>query len=484
MQKEDWLIGPRIGDKSGFGTVFRGQSPTRIGAVKLVPKEKGAERELLFVDLAGKPNVIPVIDWGETEQAWALAMPLAEKSLRARLIESAGPLGLPETINILRDIVTAIAGLNGKVVHRDIKPENVLLWEEKWCLVDFGISRYAEATTAPDTRKYFWTQAYAAPEQWRWERATAATDIYSTGIIGFEMLTGRRPFMGPDFREQHLHGPFPRDVVAPRQIMALVEECMYKAAPARPTAANLLSRLERVASSARSAGLEELEKAHAEIVAERWERERKWSEGLSESENRATLLQVAVHGLTSMGETLREQIIGAAPSAVETSRRNEAWEIQLGPSALKFQCAVATVDSDPWGTPVSPQIDVIACVEIHVECPPDGSNYTGRGHSLWFCDVREAGNYRWFETAFMSSPTTSVFDAEVPFPLPPGADSAGPLTGDTQRYEVAWPFTPIDFEKITEFVDRWALWLGSAARGSLSRPDPLPEINPSGSWRV
>lgn len=65
MQKEDWLIGPRIGDKSGFGTVFRGQSPTRIGAVKLVPKEKGAERELLFVDLAGKPNVIPVIDWGK-----------------------------------------------------------------------------------------------------------------------------------------------------------------------------------------------------------------------------------------------------------------------------------------------------------------------------------------------------------------------------------------------------------------------------------
>jgi serine/threonine-protein kinase len=82
-----------------------------------------------------------------------------------------------------------------------------LLLNGRWCLADFGISRYAEATTAPDTRKYAMTAPYAAPEQWQFERATAATDIYALGVIGYEMLAGARPIAGPSpeqYREQHL----------------------------------------------------------------------------------------------------------------------------------------------------------------------------------------------------------------------------------------------------------------------------------------
>jgi serine/threonine protein kinase len=66
----------------------------------------------------------------------------------------------------------------------------------RWCLADFGISRYAEATTAPDTRKLAWTPAYAAPEQWRAEPASAATDVYALGVIAYELLAGIRPFRG------------------------------------------------------------------------------------------------------------------------------------------------------------------------------------------------------------------------------------------------------------------------------------------------
>jgi eukaryotic-like serine/threonine-protein kinase len=166
-----------------------------------------------------------------------LVMPRAEKSLRQHLDDAAGPLEAVEAAAILSDIATALADLDGKVVHRDLKPENVLFLDGTWCLADFGISRYAEATTALDTRKYALSKEYAAPERWRSERATTATDVYALGVIAYELLSGSRPFAGPelhDFREQHLHRAPERLAAVPATFGALIEECLYKAAGARP----------------------------------------------------------------------------------------------------------------------------------------------------------------------------------------------------------------------------------------------------------
>ena len=79
-------------------------------------------------------------------------MPLAERSLRHLVNEREGRLEPSEALEVVRDIATALADLDGRVVHRDLKPENVLLLADRWCLCDFGIARYADATTAPDTR--------------------------------------------------------------------------------------------------------------------------------------------------------------------------------------------------------------------------------------------------------------------------------------------------------------------------------------------
>lgn len=133
-------------------------------------------------------------------------MPVAEHSLRERM--EAGDLSQDEIITVLTDVAAALASLNDQVVHRDIKPENLLRFEGRWRLGDFGISRHAEATTAPDTRKYALTPAYAAPERWRAERATPAADVYSVGVLAHELLGERLSFRGPsleDFRHQHLH---------------------------------------------------------------------------------------------------------------------------------------------------------------------------------------------------------------------------------------------------------------------------------------
>ena len=168
---QTWSLGPEF-DRGGFGLIHHGTSDSGEDAViKLIPKDPGADRELLFGELSAKPNVIPILDTGEWRDYWVLVMPLAEQSLRARLKEQGGPLPEDESVVILIDIATALCGLEDMVVHRDLKPENILLFEGHWCLTDFGISRYAEATTAPDTKKFSLSTAYAAPELGCWPRA-------------------------------------------------------------------------------------------------------------------------------------------------------------------------------------------------------------------------------------------------------------------------------------------------------------------------
>ncbi|WP_200845081.1 serine/threonine-protein kinase [Roseomonas sp. 18066] len=227
----EWMLGDRIG-AAGFGQVFEAQCTSGdVGpaVAKLVSKAPGAQREMLFTDLDGIRNVVPIIDSGETDGHWVLIMPRAQASLRQHVTDSGGALPLEDALSVMADVAMALSDMNGKVVHRDLKPENVLLLDGRWCLADFGISRYAEATTSPDTLKYAMSFAYAAPERWRGERATGAADVYALGVIAQELLSGSRPFPGPDmhdFREQHLHAdPVPLAGVS-TALASVIAECL------------------------------------------------------------------------------------------------------------------------------------------------------------------------------------------------------------------------------------------------------------------
>src|ERR1700680_4695316 len=237
--KRKWTVGDRIG-AGGVGKVYAAHSPGEAPAVaKLVPKDPGAERELLFVDIAGARNVVPVIDSGETEESWVLIMPRATMSLRDYLRDKNGAIETGAALKVMSDVATALVDLLFRgVVHRDLKPENLLLLSGSWCVADFGISRYAEATTAMDTRKYALSPIYAAPERWRAQRATTATDVYSLGVVSYELLSGAPPFGGTssdELREQHLHARPAPIANAPPAIDGLIAECLYKAQEGRPT---------------------------------------------------------------------------------------------------------------------------------------------------------------------------------------------------------------------------------------------------------
>jgi len=478
---QGWVLRSQIG-KGGFGRVFEAVGEDgRLAAVKLIPKEPGADRELLFEDLTGVRCVVPIIDSGEWDANWVLVMPRAAKSLRTHLTDR-GSLSPEEAVAILSDVAMALADLQGRVVHRDIKPDNILFLDGHWCLSDFGIARYAEASTAPDTHKWAWTPPYNPPERWRGERATPASDTYSLGVMAFEMLSGRWPFVGPDFRSQHLNDDSPPLTGCPTLLASLVTECLFKAADVRPTAANLLARLALVFRPP-SPGAGQLQAANQAQVQRFANEAAMHSAARSAAEWRREVVASATKVLAMVAERLGQSIRDNAPAAMWRPPLGGGVlgsSASLGPATLSLS-SVEQSREDAWGH-WKPGFQVIAHAVIDVRIPPDCFQYEGRSHSLWFCDAQESGVLRWYETAFMVSPLIPQRDRQAPFALPPGEDAGKALGTGLTELLVAWPFTPIEPGSEVDFLERWMAWFAQAAQGQLSHPPSMPE-RPLGSWR-
>ncbi|WP_405147685.1 serine/threonine protein kinase [Sphaerisporangium sp. NBC_01403] len=482
----EWELGERIGG-GGFGAVYVAKSTRGEAVAKLVPKEPGAEREMLFVDLPNAVNVIPIIDSGQTATHWALVMPRADKSLRQYIAERQANFEVAEVITIVSDVAEALSSIEGAVVHRDIKPENILLYRGRWCLADFGISRYAEAATSTGTRKNAMSPPYAAPERWKYERAQISTDVYSLGVIAYELVSGSLPFNGPtwdQFREQHLRVDVPPLKGVPSGIAAIIDECLYKAPGARPGPRNLLMRLQKMATLRPEGGLAKLQEANRAEVMRIAQSVRRESELQSETERREVLAQVAARSLLRIMDAFRESVADVAPAARIAESPDGGWAVALNRATLSFS-GFRSTPMHPWGGRKEPAFDVIAHAFLTVSAPPNAQGYGGRSHSLWYCDAKESGQYQWYETAFMAgilAGNRRLSDMD-PFSLVPGELSAGALVPGTDAYQVAWPFSQLSLDDCDEFMSRWAGWLAAASEEQLQHPSRMPEREPQGSWR-
>lgn len=474
----EWTLGELV-DGGGFGRVYLGTSPDvdTPTVAKLVPKVPGAQREMLFVDLDGARNVVPVLDSGETDSDYVLVMPRAEKSLRAHLADC-GRLDEADALVVLRDIGAALEDFDGRIVHRDLKPENVLYLNGFWCLADFGISRYAEATTAEDTRKSSMTPPYAAPEQWRFEQATSATDVYALGIMAHEMLAGARPFAGPDYREQHLHEVPATLIGVSRPLAALVDQCLHKEPGSRPSAADAALRLASMSAHGLRPGLGRLQQAHHAAVIQQAQAQSVAARAETARERHERLYEDARRSLTAVGEELQTALVEAAPSIARLSPGGELWELKLGNATLRL--------SQPQrvqGTHTATQLpfDVVAFAALTL-LVSGRQGYRGRSHSLWYCDLEAESRNSWYEMAFMHQPLTGAVSDIVPFPQSPaeGAIAFAPMVGTTQ---LAWTPQRVVPGELDEFITRWGNWLAAAYEGNWAHPSQLPEREVTKNWR-
>lgn len=194
--------------QGGMATIYRAHDAQldRAVAVKVIRPEYGRDPDFLARFRAeaqaaaslNHPNVVAVYDSGEDPAGSYIVMELVDGEDLASLLRRNGPLPPRQAARIAAEVARALAAAHGRgLVHRDIKSSNILIARDGRVKVgDFGIARaLAEAqVTLPGTT--LGSVHYFSPEQSRGEQLTEATDIYSLGIVLFEMLTGRRPWEG------------------------------------------------------------------------------------------------------------------------------------------------------------------------------------------------------------------------------------------------------------------------------------------------
>jgi len=228
----------------------------------------GRERFLQEIRIAAglqHPHILPVHDSGQAAGYLYYVMPFIEGMSLGQKLAREGALSFAEAIRILRDVADALAYAHRQgFVHRDIKPENVLLSDRYALVADFGVAKAVGRATGPSSLTgvglAVGTPTYMAPEQTSGEPVIDhRADIYSFGVLAYEVLTGRPPFLGSGGQavaaEHLIRRPDPvaaRRQDVPPALDALVLRCLEKAPGDRwQSAGEIVARLEGMITPAR-----------------------------------------------------------------------------------------------------------------------------------------------------------------------------------------------------------------------------------------
>ncbi|HLF37453.1 MAG TPA: tetratricopeptide repeat protein [Anaerolineales bacterium] len=250
------LIGQELGGyriiaqigKGGMATVFKAYQPSldRYVAIKVLPPYyaeqdetflKRFRQEAKAIASLRHPNILIVLDYGELERTTYLVMEFVEAGTLG------GQMGKPMAPGQMAGLVGQVAGAlhyahQEGVVHRDIKPSNILLPKPNWpLLTDFGLAKIVGGTQLTQSGTVAGTPAYMSPEQGRGERVDHRSDIYSLGIVLYEMATGVVPFQAETPMAvivKHIIDPLPLPRSKTPELSEAIERVILKALAKEP----------------------------------------------------------------------------------------------------------------------------------------------------------------------------------------------------------------------------------------------------------
>jgi serine/threonine-protein kinase len=245
----------------GFGAVFRAHDPflQRDVAIKVLDPslaltadlEEQFLREARTIAGTEHPHIVPLYAAESREGLLYLVMRLLPgQALSDRLKD--GKLAPSDAAQLALETARALAAAHAHgVVHRDIKPDNILLDASGHAIVtDFGISRVTARPAGEVAGMTMGTPRYMSPEQAMGEEVDGRSDVYSLGVVLFEMLTGRLPFEGRNPTEliaKHISAPPPRvselEPQTPAALVALVDRMLAKSPSSRPDSVELVKLL-------------------------------------------------------------------------------------------------------------------------------------------------------------------------------------------------------------------------------------------------
>ncbi|MBT3389958.1 MAG: serine/threonine protein kinase [Chloroflexi bacterium] len=237
----------RLG-RGGMAEVYKAHHPQleRYAAIKVLHhflaegKDFTArfQREAKAIATLRHPNIVQVYDFESQDDLYYMIMEFVDGgTLKDRLLQSAAPLPYAEIVHIIQETASALGYAHRQgMLHRDIKPANVLLGKDgRVVLTDFGIARILSDTQFTATGTLVGTPSYMSPEQGMGLHVSAASDIYSLGVILYEMVTGKVPFDSDTplaVIHKHINEPLPRprslrpDI--PPALEAVIEKALEK----------------------------------------------------------------------------------------------------------------------------------------------------------------------------------------------------------------------------------------------------------------
>ncbi|HEY3339951.1 MAG TPA: serine/threonine-protein kinase [Propionicimonas sp.] len=205
--------------------------------------------EAIIAAQISHPNIVEVFDFAEHEGLAFLVMEFINGPTLAELLADVGRLPSER----VRVVLVQLAGALGRahengIIHRDLKPSNVAISPDGYAkLMDFGIAKDMNGASLTGAGEIFGTAYYISPEQALGEVLTPASDLYSLGVLGHELLTGAKPFdRGTPIATALAHveqppPPLPDDV--PADLFQVITACLAKDAKDRPTASGVVSAL-------------------------------------------------------------------------------------------------------------------------------------------------------------------------------------------------------------------------------------------------